>query len=138
MFPDRAVGKIKSWRLSAAFVISLLGVGISFWQIPYSKLNVPDALYGPGLVVVFILALLLRVFAVAPFLKVMNVLAASVPAAVVVRVIVEGIMDPTKHNLWPLVVIISTMVGYAVAAPGAILGHLFGRLRSSRKEYDSR
>jgi hypothetical protein len=78
MFPDRAMGKIKSWRLSAAFVISLLGVGISFWQIPYSKLNVPDALYGPGLVVVFILALLLRVFAVAPFLKVMNVLAASV------------------------------------------------------------
>lgn len=84
--------------------------------------------------VVFILALLLLAFAVAPLFKVMNVLAASVPAAVVVRIIVEGIMDPTKHNLWPLVVIISTIVGYAVAVPGAILGHLFGRLRSSWKE----
>ena len=68
----------------------------------------------------------------------MNVIAASVPAAVVVRIIVEGIMDPTKHNLWPLVVIISAMVGYAVTAPGAILGHLLGRLRSSQKDYDSR
>jgi hypothetical protein len=44
------------------------------------------------------------------------------------HIVVEGAMDPTKHNLWPLAIIISAVVGYAATAPGVILGQLIYRL----------
>lgn len=117
--------------LKAAFVIGVLSIGIPFWLTPYNKLNVPDALYGPGLAIVFFLALLLRSAGIAGFLRTMNVLAAAAPAAVLARVVVEGIMDATKHNLWPLVFVIAAVVGYLCTAPGVIIGHLIWRLRQS-------
>ena len=126
--------RIPLYWLSVAAVIAFLSVGIPFWVIPYGELNVPDGLYGPGLIVVFVSALLLRGLGVASFSRTMNVLAATVPAAVIARVVVEGSMDPTRHNLWPLVIVIAAVVGYLVAAPGALIGHLLGRFRSDRAE----
>lgn len=138
MFQNMAPEKRTSWQLSAAFLVGMLSVGIPFWLMPYNKLNVPDALYGAGLIVVFILALSLRAFGLATFSRTLHVLAASVPAAVMVRIVVEGVMDPTKHNLWPLVIIISTMVGYVAVAPGVILGQLIYRWRGVHREDKTR
>ncbi|QGU32303.1 hypothetical protein E6P07_04435 [Thermochromatium tepidum ATCC 43061] len=123
-----ATEKRTSWRLSAAFLVGMLSVGIPVWLMPYSKLNVPSALYGAGLVVVFILAALLRASGFSTFSRTLHVLSASVPAALMARIVVEGAMDPTKHNLWPLAIIISAVVGYAATAPGVILGQLIYRL----------
>jgi len=41
-----------------------------------------------------------------------------------VRVIVEGVIDPTRHNLWPLVLAIVLVMGFAASAGGALAGWL--------------
>jgi hypothetical protein len=129
-----AMRKIPLYWLNIAAAVAFLSVGIPFWVIPYGKLNVPDGLYGVGLAVIFISAVVLRGLGVASFPRIMNVLAATVPAAVMARIVVEGFLDPTKHNLWPLVMIIAAVVGYAVAVPGTLIGHWLGRFRSGRAE----
>src|SRR5690606_579092 len=92
--------------LRAAFITSFLSVGIPYWLIPYHKVNLPSSLIGPGLVVVVIAALLLRASAITSFWKTIRVIGSTLAAAVLIRVIVEGIRDPSSHNLWPLEVII--------------------------------
>lgn len=120
---------IKSYGLRIAFVIGVLSVGMQFWLMPYNKINVPDTLYGPGLVVIFILSVLLCAGGIAPLLRILNIMAVTVPSAVMARVIVEGMMDPTKHNLWPLVILIALVVGYCCIAPAIAIGHSIYRLR---------
>lgn len=116
-----------SW-LRLAFIAGVLAVGLPFWLIPYNRANLPDALLTPGLVVVCVSALLLRLFRMASFRKVATLMAATVPAAVLIRVLVEGVRDPTSHNLWPLEVIIAVLVGLVSAVPGAIGGVLLTKL----------
>ncbi len=125
---------LKRHGLSTGFIVCVLAIGFPLWLMPYSDINIPSALYGPGLVLVFALAALLRAAGVASFLKTLNVMAATPAAAIVVRVIVDTAADPTKHNLWPLVVMIAIVIGYACAAPGAVLGHLIHRLLQHRSE----
>lgn len=112
---------------TAAFVLGLLAVGLPFWMTPYGRLNVPDAFLGFGLVVVFGLAFALRWSGQASFLKSLNVMALTLPAALMLRVVVEGLADPSRHNLWPLVLVITLVMGYVTALPGAVLGHLLRR-----------
>ena len=50
-----------SW-LVAAFVVSFFAVGFPYWQIPYAKVSLPNTLYGPGLLVVGVLAAAARAF----------------------------------------------------------------------------
>jgi hypothetical protein len=110
--------------LKLAFITGFLSIGIPFWLIPYSSLNLPDALYGPGLMVIFFAALLLRSLGITSFKKALNVMAATAPAVVIARVIIEGLMDSTSHNLWPLEVIIATVIGYVSVLPGVLIGQL--------------
>ena len=123
---------ISTYGLRAAFVLGMGCVGLPFWLQPYNRVNVPDALYGPGLLVVGVLALVMRARGIAGFWRTSNVMAATVPAAVMARVIVEGLADPTRHNLWPLAILIAAAVGYAAAIPGAVVGHLVWLLRTAR------
>jgi len=39
-----------------------LSVGFGYWQVPYAKVSLPGTLYGPGLLVVIILAAAVRAF----------------------------------------------------------------------------
>ncbi|HEX7034573.1 MAG TPA: hypothetical protein VF210_02290 [Pseudomonadales bacterium] len=113
---------------AGVFLACLLVVGVPFWRLPYSSVNVPDAFYGPGLWVLAAAPLLLARFARSGFVR-SFVIAALVPgAALMLRVIVEGIQDPTSHNLWPLALIIVLVLGAVVAAPGAVLGWLLARV----------
>lgn len=116
-------------KTTGAFLLGFLATGIPFWMIPYSKLNVPDAFLGFGLVVVCLMAFLLTWSETASLLKSVNVMAMAMPAALMLRVIVEGLMEPTRHNLWPLVLVITLVMGYLTALPGAGLGHLLRRGR---------
>lgn len=118
------MGWMEQRGLWLAFAAGVVCVGLSFWFVPYNRLNVPDGLYGPGLAVVFVLALLLCVTGTATLVRAATVMSASVPAAVLLRVIVEGAMHPTRHNLWPLVLVIALVVGAAVAVPGAAIGRI--------------
>jgi len=119
---------IKPNWLLVAFITSFFAVGGPYWLIPYNKVNVPDALIGPGLFLVGFSALLLRAYRVASFWQVTGFVGASVPAAVFARVVVEGAQDSTSHNLWPLEVIIASLVGFVCAITGSLIGSLIATL----------
>jgi hypothetical protein len=110
-----------------AFVLSFFLVGIPFWQIPYSQVTVPHAFFGFGVVVVFSAAAFLAVRC--GFMKGLLLPGLVFPAVLMARVIVEGIMDPSRHNLWPLALIIAAVLGLLVAGVGSALGHLVARMR---------
>ncbi|MGR6035638.1 MAG: hypothetical protein ACU4EQ_00295 [Candidatus Nitrosoglobus sp.] len=114
----------KSTRLVIAFVISCVAVGAPYWLIPYNKVNLPNALMGPGLLVIILAALMLRLYETTPFWRIVKIIGATVPAAVLTRIIVDGLKDPSSHNLWPLEVIIALVIGLCCALIGAIVGSL--------------
>jgi hypothetical protein len=118
--------------LLIGFLASFLLVGIPYWIIPYNALNLPDALMGFGLVAVVLAALALRAWTALAFWKTTLVVGASVPAAVLARVLMDGMADPTSHNLWPFEVAIALGVGFAPALAGAIGGSLLAKFIPSR------
>lgn len=119
-----------NYRTWAAFAVSFLAVGLPYWLIPYKSVNLPDALMAPGLLVVCAAALLLRGFRAAPFWRTTGMVGSAVPAAVMARVLVEGLLDPTSHNLWPLEVIIAAVLGLACSLSGAAAGSLAARFKA--------
>lgn len=121
----------RGW-LPVAFMIAFIGVGFRYWQLPYEQLEPPDALYGPGLAAVFVVAMMLRAFGVARFSVAWLVGASAVPAAVLARIVMDASTDPASHDLWPLELLIATGLGLVAALGGALLGSLF-LLRSSRR-----
>ncbi|TVQ28026.1 MAG: hypothetical protein EA370_17130 [Wenzhouxiangella sp.] len=110
----------------SVFLCSFFLAGIPFWQIPYSQVTVPNSFFGFGVVVVFsgaaVLAYRLGVA------RALLVAASVFPAILMARVLVEGFMDPTRHNLWPLALVIAMVLGLVVAGSGAAAGWLAGRL----------
>jgi len=110
--------------LAAAFMVSFFTVGVPYWQIAYSKVSLPDTLYGTGLFVVGVLAAAARALGKARLVVVIFVVGAAIPAAVLARVAVETARDPTSHNLWPLEMIIAAVVGMVSSSAGALVGSL--------------
>src|SRR5690606_10986090 len=116
--------------LALAFAAGFLAVGIPFWPIPYSHVGLPNDIWGWGLVALVVLAFLCRVAADTGFWRAALVVGSSVPAAVFARVVVEGIRDPSSHNLWPLELILSAGPGFLAAGAGALAGGLLVRFRN--------
>lgn len=112
--------------LIGTFLLGFAIAGIPFWRIPYSALTVPDAFYGIGVGVVFVVAAVLAYRHGA--LKGLLCAALILPAVLMARVIVEGVLDPTRHNLWPLALAIALVLGLVVAGAGAACGWLASRL----------
>lgn len=104
------------------FALAFFAVGVPYWLIPYNKLNLPDALLGVELVVVFAAAALARLYSGKSFLRVAMVMGSAVPAVVMARVVVDGVLDYSAHNLWPFEVVIAILVGGAVAVSGTLAG----------------
>ncbi len=108
--------------VSVAILAAFFAVGIVYWQIPYSEASLPNSLYGPGLVVLLLIAAAFRGVTRATFLQTLYAVGLAVPAMVMARVVVETSRDPTSHNLWPFEIIIATGVGLAAALGGAVVG----------------
>jgi asparagine N-glycosylation enzyme membrane subunit Stt3 len=121
---NKTANTTANYWLAAAFVIGFFTIGFPYWQIPYSKVSLPDTLYGAGLLVIGILAFAACAFGKARLLTVILVVGAAVPAAILARVIVEAVKDPTSHNLWPLELIIAAVVGIVCSSAGALIGSL--------------
>lgn len=111
----------------AVFAGCLLALGVPFWRIPYESLNVPDAFYSPGLLALAVAPMLLVRFAGAGFLRSLLIPALVPAAALMLRVSAEALQDPTRHNLWPLALVIVVILGLVVASPGALLARLLYR-----------
>ena len=115
-----------AYWLAAAFMVGFSSVGVPYWQIAYSKVSLPDTLYGAGILVVFVMAAAARALGKARLMAVILVVGAAVPAAVLARVAVDTASDPTSHNLWPLELIIAAVVGMVSSSAGALVGSLPG------------
>ena len=110
--------------LSGAFSAGAFAVAIPYWQVPYSKLSLPDSILGPTLLVPFVAASISRGFGKCRFLPTLLSAGAAVPCAVMARVVFDGWQDPTTHNLWPFELIIAAGIGLAVAGSGALVGSI--------------
>lgn len=115
--------------LSAAFAASFLAVGVPYWLIPYAQVALPGSLVTPGLLVPFLGAAVARGGFGLPFGRSALVPGLAVPSAVLLRVIVGTVADPTSHNLWPLELILAGAVGLGVSLCGALLGSVLRLLR---------
>ena len=122
-----------AWLL-IAFLVAFVGVGFRYWQLPYAQASLPDSLYGPGLVAVGVVALMARAIGLARFWKVWLLAAAAVPAAVLVRIVVETMAEGTSHNLWPLELAIASALGLGCSLVGALPGGLLLRRSSKRPD----
>lgn len=116
------MGKSRWHWVWLAAIVGFLAVGILFWQIPYSKVNLPDAMLGFGLIVVATSALLLRASGVARTWRAIWTMGLVPAAADMARVIVECMRDPTAHNLWPLEIAIALGLGFICSAAGTLVG----------------
>ena len=112
--------------LAIAFVAGFLAVGVPYWQIPYSKISLPDTLISANLLVVVLAAAAARAIGKCRFVPTLIVAGAAVPAAVMGRVLVDTLQDPTSHNLWPFEFIIAAGIGVLASAGGALLGSIRG------------
>jgi hypothetical protein len=126
------VARIGRWAPWLGFAAGFLAVGIPYWSIPYREADLPSALPAAGLAVVAVVAAVLRASGAARLGRIVAVVGASVPAAVLARVAVETDRDPTSHNLWPFEIAIALGVGFAWALAGALVGLLAARLRGGR------
>ena len=122
--------KPRSLGLLWSFLVGFLVVGVPYWRIPYNKAT-SSAVMG-GVVLIGVIALIARVLIEARFSRVVLVLAAAVPTAVMARVVVDTMRDPTSHNLWPFELVIAFMVGLAGTVPGTLLGSVFRRMLGQR------
>jgi hypothetical protein len=89
---------------------------------------------GPALLAVPVVALMIHAYGGASFWTAVHIVGASVPAAVLSRVIIEAVKDPTSHNLWPFEVIIALFVGFPCALAGGLAGSIVAKLISKRND----
>lgn len=113
------------------FLIALVGVGFPYWRAPSAATALPGAFYGPGLAAVAVVAMLLRAFGTGRFLPVWLLIAATAPAAVLVRLI-AGDAAAAGGVSWPRELLTASALGLAASLAGTLIGSLF-LLRSSRR-----
>lgn len=110
--------------LFSAFLCSFLIVGLPYWQIPYAQVSLPDAIWGLPLLIVSTIAAMLRFVPGIRWMSAALVVGASVPAAVLARIVYDVSSDPTSHNLWPFEVALSVGPGLLAGFVGALVGGL--------------
>lgn len=121
----------KAWRW-IGFLIALVGIGFPYWQLPPELSGLPRALYGPGLVAVGVIAMLLRAFGTGRFLTLWLLIALAVPAAVLVRLALDAARGVAGPGLAVADVVVGFGLGLGASLAGMLIGSLF-LLRSSRR-----
>jgi hypothetical protein len=118
------------WILPLGFAASTLATGVPYWSMPYQQVNLPNALYGPGLLVLFLGAVIAQTGEASTFWKRVAIFGSSLPVVVLIRVAAETLADPTSHNLWPFEVIIACALGGLCALSGAMVGWAIAKIRA--------
>ncbi|MBD9471185.1 hypothetical protein [Pseudoxanthomonas sp. PXM01] len=121
----------KAWRW-IGFLIALVGVGFPYWQLPPELAGLPRALYGPGLVAVGVIAMLLRAFGTGRFATLWLLIACAVPAAVLVRMAWDAMRHLPPAGAPVADVVVAGVLGLGASLFGMLIGSLF-LLRSSRR-----
>ncbi|HEX5132303.1 MAG TPA: hypothetical protein VFX92_07440 [Candidatus Krumholzibacteria bacterium] len=119
--------------LAAGLAVALLVVGIPYWRVPYSHVSLPDTLMGGELVVVALIAALVRRVGRCRVVPSLLAIGLAVPAAVVIRIVVETATDPTTHNLFPFEIVIASVVGLIASGVGVLAGSATGFYRGASR-----
>lgn len=114
----------KQWTwLLGGFAACLIVIGLSYWRIPYARVDLPLPLMrGFNPLMPLLLALLARWKGGVQVRWAVPAMALSMPAVVAARVIVDVLADPTSHNLWPFEIALALLVGFPCAIVGAMVG----------------
>lgn len=120
-------GKTSELRVPAiAALISTLLLGFFHWRIPYSQADF-EPLIAPWLIISTVLGALFAHRQIQIALLRGAGVAAGGLLAVILRVIVEVVADPTSHNLWPFEIVIAGILTGPTSLLGAFIGSLIRR-----------
>jgi hypothetical protein len=109
-------------RSLAVLAAGCAGAAIIYWPIPYAEISLLERTFLlRWLMAAVIAGFAGRWFARYPAARTALLVAAGFAVAVIGRVIVEVMADPTDHNLWPFEVVIALVVGVIGAFAGALL-----------------
>ena len=116
-------------RLFATFIISMLAVGAYWWPPSYSEIQIIPSWW----VFAFISVLVAALFAVGSLkhsLLIGVTAAGGAIAAIVIRIAVDVVGDPTSHNLWPFELALAGIFILPSALLGAAVGMVARRVFS--------
>lgn len=118
--------------LGAGFLVGVGASGLAWWSQPYNAPGLPVALTGVAMAALALISALLVLARAAGAWRVLAVMLGCVPAAVVLRVLLETWQDPSSHNLWPFEVVFGLLLGMPAVAMGTAAGALVLSLSDRR------
>lgn len=110
------------------FSAALLAAGIPWWTAPYNGFTLSHPLAILGCLTFVVIAAWVAGWTTLGLRRGGLVVGGAVPAAVMVRVVVDTMKDPTSHNLWPFEVVFAALFGFGLAYAAGLLGLLCRRL----------
>ena len=113
--------------LAGGFAAALALMGIPYWLIPYNYQGFPYPGLVPGMIGLAVATAVLVAASPASIQQIFWTMMAAYPAATAIRVLVEGMEDPTDHNLWPFELIYAGVVSLVAVVPGLLVGWLARR-----------
>ena len=81
---------------------------------------------------VVVLLTVCRALAPVGFVRSLLMIGAAVPCAVMVRVVYDGLIDSTSHNLWPIEIFIAAGLGFGASPIGSVVAAMLGRRGTGR------
>lgn len=125
----------QSTFLAPAFAVAVIGVGAIYWRVPYSRADV-TSIGAWGAAIVATLTAGAIIAGRCRFWPSVLAMGGVVPVVVGVRVVVEGLRDPTSHNLWPFEMVFAAVVGLALALAGGAIGSLVAWALDGAAQHD--
>jgi hypothetical protein len=116
--------------LASGFAAGLLMTGIPYWLLPYNADYFADFGVHLGFVGLGVVTAMLAIGGIAGLGRIFWVTLAAFPVAVMIRVVVDTMQDPTDHNLWPFELIFAAVVSLVAVVPGLLVGAIVRRLNS--------
>ena len=111
--------KPRLWTFLASFLLS----GIVFWLTPYDDIALIQPSFSwKWIVIVAVVAFFAGMRTQMQFRQVMVFSALGFPASFFARVVVEGTLNPGTHNLWPIALVLSVIIGVVGALIGTPIG----------------
>ena len=124
-----------NYRNWCIILIAMLVAGLSYWTIPYDKMDIGVIIYS-WTISAFITASILAYFSPKKIIKQALLTTAGFEIAIIVRAIFDmTFVDPTSHNLIPFELIINGFLAFIPALTGAfIIGMIIRRRINIQKK----
>lgn len=110
------------------FTAAFLAAGMPWWTAPYNHFTLAHPLSILGCLAFVCIAAWVAGGTPLGLGRGGLVVGAAVPGAVLARVVVETVKDPTSHNLWPFEVVLAGLFGFGLAYAAGLMGLLLRRM----------